>query len=106
MEIFEGGHPVLDLEIGRKICKGKVCVNKSDFVHRELSPYYEADILQQLFLGKPIFSAKGIERNSLGFSQKLFKAKAYDISYNVSRDAIRFKDKIAKILIKIKKIQE
>ncbi len=102
LEILEGGHPAFILTLGRKICKDGVCLKKSRFIHKELSAYYDEDILEQIFLAKPIFKGKNLLKTPQGFRQKLVKEGAYDINYEVSQESIYFKDKIAHILIKIK----
>ncbi len=100
------GQPVFTLELGRKICLDGLCLKKSKWVKEHLSPFYPADILQNIFLGKPIFKGEKFQRIVGGFEQKLFKEGAYDISYKVIGNKMRFKDKIAKILIKKEKISE
>lgn len=100
------GQPVFTLELGRKICLDGLCLKKSKWVKQNLSPHYPADILQNIFLGKPVFEGENLRRVVGGFEQKLFREGAYDISYKVIGDTMRFKDKIAKILIKKKKITE
>ena len=100
------GQPVFTLEVGRKICLDGLCLKKSKWVKKNLSPIYPEDILQNIFLGKPIFEGLNKKRILGGFEQKLFKKDAYDISYKVIGNKIRFKDKIAKILIKKEKITE
>jgi hypothetical protein len=100
------GQAVFTLEVGRKVCLDGKCFSKKKFVKEKLSPFYGEDILQNIFLGKPIFNSEALVKVDDGFKQKLFKESAYDISYSVIGDKIRFKDKIRKILIKTKKIKQ
>lgn len=98
------GQPVFTLEIGRKICLDGSCLSKDKFIHERLSRHYPRDILQNIFLGKAIFEGENKIIQKGGFKQRLFQSDAYDIDYSVVNDKIRFKDKIANILIKTKKI--
>ena len=98
------GQPVFTLELGRKICLDGSCLSKEKFIHKRLSPYYPRDILQNIFLGKPIFASLNLVKSAGGFKQRLYKEDAYDIYYSVDDGQIRFKDKLAKVLIKSKKI--
>jgi len=98
------GQPVFTLELGRKICLDGSCLSKEKFIHQRLSPYYPRDILQNIFLGKPIFTSMNLVKGTGGFKQRLYKEDAYDIYYSVNDGQIRFKDKLSRILIKSKKI--
>ena len=104
VEIFIAGHPVFTLELDRKICLDGYCFKKKDFITKYLNSDYDEDILHQIFLGKKIFDSEGLSLEPDGFSQTIFKKSSYQISYKVTHDTIRFRDKISKILIKIKKL--
>ena len=104
VEIFMAGHAALVLEMGRKICMDGYCFKKKDFVKKYLNSYYPEDILQQIFLGKPIFEGTNLTKLANGFSQTIIKEGTYQISYKVTHDTIRFKDGISRILIKTEKL--
>jgi len=59
--------------------------------------------LENIFRAKPIFDKKNLEEKSNGFTQKIQKDKEYDISYSVNKDKRTFRDKINKIVIKVRK---
>lgn len=106
IEILIVGQPAFTLELGRKICLDGACLKKSKWIRENLSPHYPQELLQNVFLGKPIFGGERMIKKSQGFEQKLYKKDAFDISYRVTAKAIRFKDKITKILIKTKEIEQ
>jgi len=107
VEIYATGQPLLDLEInGENICLSLFeCMDKKDFNQEILSQYYPETLLENLFRAKPIFNGMNLENQEEGFTQKIFEKDQYDISYSVVRDNRVFRDKINKILIKVRKVQ-
>lgn len=98
------GQPAFTLEVGRKVCLDGQCFSKRKFIKEKLNALYPENLLQDIFLQKPIFNADNVQIVEGGFKQKFFKEEVYDISYSVIDGKMRFKDKISKILIKSKKI--
>ncbi len=106
VEIYGAGQPLMKLEIGGlNICMSKFkCMDKEAFNERVLSGAYDKDLLENIFRGEPIFKGENIEkRKDSSFSQKLTKEGVYDISYSVNQKERVFKDKLNKILIKVRK---
>ncbi len=106
VEIYGAGQPLMKLEIGGlNICMSKFkCMDKEAFNERVLSGAYDKDLLENIFRGEPIFKGENIEKRKDGsFSQKLTKEGVYDISYSVNQKEQVFRDKLNKILIKVRK---
>ena len=79
-------------------------MSRAAFNEAYLNAAYPDELLQNVILGKPIYGAKGLQKNAEGFSQHL-KSQSVDILYRVNVQEIYFKDKTNKILIKIKEIK-
>ena len=106
VEIYGAGQPLIKLEIGGlNICMSTFkCMDKMDFNERVLNGAYAKDLLENIFRGEPIFKSEKIEKSKDGsFSQKLTKENLYDISYSVNQKERVFRDKLNKILIKVRK---
>ena len=106
VEIYGAGQPLMNLEIGGlNICMSKFeCMDKMTFNEKILNGAYDKNLLENIFRGEPIFKGKNIEKNRDGsFSQKLTKEGVYDISYIVNQKERVFRDKLNKILIKVRK---
>lgn len=104
LEILMAGHAAFSLDIGQKVCINRVCLAKKEFTTLYLNPDYPSDTLENIFFGNPIFDGKNRVETSKGFTQKIIKKDRYDIQYSNNNGTIRFKDTIAKILIKSRKI--
>ena len=106
VEIYGAGQPLMKLEIGGlNICMSKFeCMDKMAFNEKILNRAYDKDLLENIFRGEPIFKGENIEKDKNGsFSQKLTKEGVYDISYSVNQKERVFRDKLNKILIKVRK---
>lgn len=105
VEIYESGQPLMSLEIlNDKVCMSLLeCMSKESFNKKVLSGMYPEDILENIFRGKAIFNADGLEKNSNGFTQRLRSKNKYDIHYTVLNKQILFRDTMNGILIKVEK---
>jgi len=80
------------------------CMEKQTFNEQVLNGAYDKDLLENIFRGEPIFKGENMKRDKDGsFSQKLTKENLYDISYRVNQKERVFRDKLNKILIKVRK---
>ncbi len=104
VEVYEMGQPLFSLDInGMNICTSAFkCMEKSEFNKKMLISLYPDTLLENIFRGKAIFNGKNLEKNSNGFTQKIKKAKEYDITYSVDNKHKIFRDKINKIKIEVK----
>ena len=104
VEIYGAGQPLMSLEInGMNVCMSTFkCMEKRDFNAKILHASYPETVLENIFRAKPIFSEKNLEKNPNGFSQKIVKDGIYNISYTVKGGERIFRDKINKILIKVR----
>lgn len=102
LEIYNAGQAVDKIEIGSQICNKNGCMSKAKFNKMFFSSSYPNNILDNIIQGKPIFNALHVIRQSNGFTQHIYKQNKYNIEYKVQNDKIYFKDKINKILIKLK----
>lgn len=107
MEIYTSGQPLVDLEINsQNICLSLLtCMDKKEFNQQVLNEHYPETLLENVFRAKPIFNAQHLEKHTEGFSQTIFEAAKYDIEYKVVRGDRVFRDKINKILIKVREIE-
>ena len=105
VEIYGSGQPMMSLEISRpSVCMSLLkCMSKSAFNKEVLSDTYPEDILENIFIGKPLFGGFGLERKGGGFTQKIIKKDKYSIEYTVLNKQIVFHDRINSILIQVKK---
>lgn len=103
LDLYSGGVPVKRIEINHLICVDEGCLSKSSFNSEYLNEHYPDDLLLHVSQAKPIFEAKNLDKNDLGFEQNL-KAKNYDITYKVNTKETYFKDRRNRILIRFKTI--
>jgi len=105
VEIYSSGQALMSLEISETtVCMSLLeCMGKNAFNTEVLSSMYPEDILENIFRGKAIFNAEGLEKNRNGFTQKIIKEGKYNIDYSVLNNEVIFRDTINTILIKIKK---
>ncbi|NOQ30127.1 MAG: hypothetical protein GQ570_03295 [Helicobacteraceae bacterium] len=101
VDLFEVGSAVLNFEIDTLICvSNKGCLSKSSFNEEYLSSSYPDNILQNIFLAKPIFNRENIAINERGFEQNIGSIK-----YKVDDRGTYFKDSKKGILIKLKTLK-
>ena len=105
VELFVAGHVFKRLTLNHLICiSDEGCITKSRFNKEFLSTAYPNDLLGEVFLGKPIYNGKNLQKTSYGFMQTI-DDEAVKILYKVSQQQIYFKDKKNHILIKIKELK-
>lgn len=102
LEIYSAGVPVFKLNIGNRVCSKDGCISKKSFNEKFLVKNYPQNLFKNVILGKPIFESKNLVKKEGGFEQEIFQEGKYDIIYIVKRDKIYFKDRINRILIKIR----
>jgi hypothetical protein len=104
VNIYASGQPLVKFEINAlNVCMSTFeCMNKKAFNKKILSENYPDTLLEDIFRAKPIFDKENLQKNADGFTQKLKKEKAYDIHYTVKNGTRTFRDKINKILIKVR----
>jgi len=104
VEIYANGQPLVDLDINEEnICFSLLeCMDKKEFNEKVLVADYPVTLLENIFRAKPIFLEENLEKIEGGFEQKIRKEGLYDISYSVVSGKRVFRDKINKILIKVR----
>ena len=104
VEVYAAGQPLVDLDINsQNICLSLFeCMDKDQFNKEVLSAFYPATLLENIFKAEAIFEEKNLEKVEGGFEQKISKEGEYDISYSVISGKRIFRDKINKILIKVR----
>lgn len=101
IELFEAGNAVMSMSINHLICiNNEGCMSKSTFNEKYLNSFYPEDLLQNIFLAKPIFEAIDITDCRGGFEQHI-KTENFDIVYKTCDNQIYFKDRYNNILIKV-----
>ncbi|MFT7860238.1 MAG: hypothetical protein ABXS93_04800 [Sulfurimonas sp.] len=102
IDLYVVGKAFKKITIDGMICiEGEGCMRKSSFNEEYLSGAYPDDLLKNVFLAKPIFGGKNLEKTSSGFKQKI-RGNGVDIIYKIDGQRVYFKDRMNKILIKIK----
>ena len=106
IDMYSNGRSIMSLNIDTSsVCMSLFeCMDKRSFNEKVLSSYYEDDILQKIFKGNSIFNEQNIVLTPNGFKQNVTSKDKYDIEYTVFNNKIKFRDRINKILIKIKRI--
>ena len=104
VEIYAAGQALLDFNINsQNICLSLLeCMDKEQFNEEVLVAAYPITLLENIFKSEPIFDKKNLEKIEGGFEQKITKEGIYDISYSVVSGKRVFRDKINKILIKVR----
>ncbi len=104
VEMYAAGQPLVSIEInGMNVCMSTLkCMEKHDFNTKMLNGSYPDTLLENIFKSKPIFNSKNLEKKSDGFTQKIQKKDKYDITYTVVSGERKFRDRINKILIKVR----
>jgi len=104
VEVYATGQPLLDLNINsQNICLSLLkCMDKEQFNEEVLVSAYPTTLLENIFKAEPIFDEKNLNKVKGGFEQKITKEGFYDISYSVVSGKRTFRDKINKILIKVR----
>ncbi len=105
VELFSAGHAIAQMEINHLICIRKGCMSKSSFNSEYLHADYPDDLMQNIFLSRPIFEGKNLTEHGADFEQSL-ESPSYTISYRVNAQEIYFKDKLNGIMIRIKTIKK
>lgn len=105
LEMFEAGKVIGTITINHLVCINSVCMTKSKFNKDYLNIHYPDDILQNILLANKIYNAQNIIQTKNGFEQKIDN-KYVQIIYKVTPRIIYFKDKLNKIILKIKDINE
>jgi len=103
IELFSAGQVVQKIAINHLVCVNAGCTSKKSFNQEYLNASYPDDLLQNVFLGKEIYSGKNRIQTKNGFSQSI-ENENVNIVYKVSINEIFFKDKEQHILLKIKDI--
>ena len=104
IQAYSTGVAVADMKFYKNsdsVCVGYKCTNRKYFNDNFLSKYYPNKLIVNILSAKPIMEAKNLVKTQNGFTQNI-KSKEYDITYKVTSTSIYFKDRLNKILIKLK----
>lgn len=101
LELFAAGKAIEKITVNHLICVREGCMTKGSFNEEYLNKAYPTSIMQNILLGNAIYEGKNRVQTSEGFEQ-LIKDEDVNITYRVSSDAIYFKDRTNRIIIKIK----
>ncbi len=104
LELFISGNMVQNIEINYLICVNEGCMSKSSFNEEYLHESYPDELLQNISLGKPIYSKRDYVKTVDGFEQYI-KDENVNIKYRVDSKEIYFKDRRNSILFKIKELR-
>jgi len=104
IEIYAAGQPLVAWEINAlNICMSTFkCMEKQDFNKEFLTNAYPDTLLENIFKGEVIFKKEGYEKVDNGFMQTIKEEKLYNITYKVIDGERIFRDKLNKILIKVR----
>ena len=104
IDLYIAGKAFKKISINTLVCiENEGCIRKSSFNEEYLSSAYPDELLKNVFLGKPIYEGRNLQKTVDGFEQNIFD-NGVDIAYKVEANQIYFKDKSNAILIKVKDI--
>jgi hypothetical protein len=105
VEVYGSGTPVMNLRLKKeRVCLNRfACLSYEAFNRRFLSEAYPPTLLAHIFRAEEIFAGEGKKESRNGFTQALKKGKQYNISYEVFKQSVVFRDTINHIVIKIQK---
>ena len=103
-ELFIAGHSIKKIAINYLVCVDEGCMSRSTFNEEFLNTAYPDNLLQNVLLGSPIYEGENRVRTVDGYEQNI-ETEDVNILYKVNAQAIYFKDRKNKILIKIKDIK-
>ncbi|WP_455756903.1 hypothetical protein [Sulfurimonas sp.] len=101
LELFMAGKAIKKITINHLVCTDEGCMSKSKFNEDYLHFSYPNDILQNILLGREIYSGEEKIKTDDGFEQKI-ETRHVQITYRVNPHAIMFKDRKNNIIFKIK----
>ena len=101
LHVLSAGRVVLDMRLGDEICLNGPCYERSLFNLRFFGNAHYPMLLDDIVGAKPIYNGKGHVETEGGFTQNL-DIDGNDISYQVSKESIRFEDKTQTVKIVIK----
>jgi hypothetical protein len=104
VEIYAAGQPLVAWEINAfNICMSTFkCMEKKDFNQEFLMASYPDTLLENIFRGEVIFKKRGYKKIKNGFEQSINDKNHYAIRYKVVDGERIFRDKLNKILIKVR----
>jgi hypothetical protein len=104
--VFGAGEPIFRLHIAEKVCLNDWCGSKADFIATYISEEFPENSFDEILEARPI-AVKGsqITKTVDGFEQ-IAHGKHYDIDYKADKYGVVFIEKISKIIIKIKEVEE
>ncbi len=105
VELFSAGQAVERFEINHLVCISDGCMSKSSFNSDYLNAAYPDELMQNVLLGRKIFDGQNLVENGYGFEQRL-ESEAYAITYRVNSNETYFKDRLNKIMIRIKNVKK
>ncbi len=103
-QIYSGGQPVFELTTGRRICLDGRCMDEGRFYERVMGARYPKGTLQAILQGRPVPGEGKVTKTADGWIQKLYKRGRYDIIYTFNGKEARFKERLHRVLIKIREM--
>ncbi|NPA29543.1 MAG: hypothetical protein GXO33_05090 [Epsilonproteobacteria bacterium] len=103
-QIYSGGQPVFELTVGRRICLDGRCMDEGRFYERVMGARYPKGTLQAILQCRPVPGEGKITKTADGWIQRLYKRGRYDIIYSFNGKEARFKERLHRVLIKIREM--
>ncbi|MDR2789624.1 MAG: hypothetical protein LBB59_01410 [Campylobacteraceae bacterium] len=104
LQIFSGGVITMDYKSAGNICINDKCMTRGIFNgHLFLYGHYD-ELIDDILAQKPIYDSQNIIKTEGGFSQHVFKAEAFNISYETNETEALFNDIQNNITIQITKL--
>lgn len=101
LHVLSAGKVVLDIKLGDEICLNGPCYKREYFNKQFFGHSHYPKLLDDIVNALPIYQGKGRSGNDGEFTQNIDMQKS-NIFYEVSKESVRFEDKIQNIKIQIK----
>lgn len=101
LHVLSAGRVVLDMRLGDEICLNGPCYKRVQFNNRFFGHPHYPKLLDDIASASPIYDGKGYSKTSDGFVQKI-DMDGSKISYEVTKELVRFEDSTQNIKIQIK----
>jgi hypothetical protein len=104
LQIFSAGVVVLDYKSASNICINDKCMTRGIFNENLfLQPHYD-ELIDDILAQDPIYKSQNLIKTNSGFSQRIAKAKAFDISYEADENGVLFNDLQNGVTIQVSKL--
>jgi hypothetical protein len=104
LQLFSGGVAVLDYKSAGNICINDKCMTRGIFNENLFLQSHYDELIDDILARKPIYESQNLMTTDDGFSQRIAKTGAFDISYKADENGSLFNDSQNSVTIQITKL--